>query len=155
MKNYIYLLSLSILMLITVPAISQSPLKVDKKEQYRVIAKIDTNIVSNNTLITKTEAIKSPEIEKLFKRFKVKEIQSVFRNRYNDEGKLKNLNTRYSLSGWYQIMFPQEKSTHEFIRLLKKKEGIQNAYIETPVRFRPAISPNDTDYGSQWHLNYP
>jgi subtilisin family serine protease len=142
-------------MLISYPAISQFPLKVDKKEQYRIIAKIDTKIVSNNTLTVKTGAIKSFDIQELFKRFKVKKIQSVFRNRYNDEGKLKNLNTRYSLSGWYQIMFPQEENTHEFIHLLKKKEGIQNAYIETPVRVRPAISPNDTDYGSQWHLNYP
>lgn len=142
-------------MLITVPVISQSPLKVDKKEQYRVIAKIDTNIVSNNKLVTKMEAIKSPEIKKLFRRFKVKEIQSVFRNRYDENGKLKNINNRYNLSGWYQIMFPEEENTREFIHLLKKKERIQNAYIETPVRFRPAISPNDTDYGSQWHLNYP
>ena len=86
-------------MLISYPAISQFPLKVDKKEQYRIIAKIDTKIVSNNTLTVKTGAIKSFDIQELFKRFKVKKIHSVFRNRYNDEGKLKNLPTLYSLSG--------------------------------------------------------
>jgi len=105
MKNYLYLFSLSILMLIAFPAISQSPLKVSLKQPYRVIAKIDTNLVSNNTLTTKTDAIKSIEIEQLFRRFNVNEIQSVFRNRYNEAGKLKNINNPYNLSGWYQIIF--------------------------------------------------
>jgi len=155
MKNYVYLLSLNILIFITLPVISQSPFPEDSKQHYRIIAKIDTNIVSTNSLITKAEAIKSPEIKKLFKRYNVKEIHSVFRNRYVDEGKIKNNNKRYNLLGWFQIMLPEKENTSEFIHLIKKEEVIQNAYIETPVSIKPSVIPDDPNYGSQWHLNYP
>ena len=56
-------------------------------ENLRVIAKFDKKIVPCNILITKMENIQSENIRKLLERFNVLELQSVFRNRYNNDGK--------------------------------------------------------------------
>jgi subtilisin family serine protease len=127
-------------------------------ENLRVIAKFDEKIIPGNTLITKTENIKSESIRKLLERFNVLELQVVFRNRYNNDGKLKKPMTDKSrnkiyLGGWQEILLADISKAAELVDLLKKEEGILEAYIEKPFFLKPCIAPDDTEYGNQWHLN--
>ena len=130
-----------------------SSIKNEADERLRIIVNLDTAIVSGSTLITNTSNIQYENIRKLFIRFNVKELQAVYRNRYNEKGNLKPCTNTDSTGIWQQIIMNDYSRAPEFINLLKKEKGVLNAHIERPLPFKPCVAPNDAEYQSQWHLN--
>ena len=132
-------------------------INLKSNKNLRVIVKFSEKIIPDNTLITQIETIQSVRIRKLLKRFNVKELQSVFRNRYDNDGVLKPMTnknrTPWKLSGWKEIVLADKSNAPELVDLLRKSKGILQVYIEKPVLIRPYIAPDDPKYGDQWHLS--
>ena len=131
----------------------QSSIKHETDDRMRIIVNLDTGIIPDNTLITQTSNIMQENIRELFIRFNVKEIQAVYRNRYNEKGNLKLCTNTESTGTWQQIIMNDYSRATKFINLLKKENNVLNAYIERPLLFKPCVAPNDAQYLNQWHLN--
>jgi len=129
----------------------------NSNENLRVIAKFSENIISGTTLITKTKSIQSKSLRELFKKYNVKELHAVFRNRYNERGKLKSVTNKNSNKGglntWQEVLLSGNKNANEFVELLKKEKGIIKTYIEKPIFLKSFIAPDDPTFQFQWHLN--
>jgi hypothetical protein len=69
---------------------TQNNIKHQANERLRIIVNLDTNIVSDKTLVTHICNIKQSNIQKLFTMYKVTELQAVYRNRYDGKGHLKS-----------------------------------------------------------------
>lgn len=132
---------------------TQSRIKHEADDRMRIIVNFDTTIIVDNTLITHAINVRPDNIRELFMRFKINEIQAVYRNRYNEKGNLKPRTNTESTGTWQQIIMNDYSRATEFINLLKKEKGVLNAYIERPLLFKPCITPNDAEYQNQWHLN--
>lgn len=137
---------------------TQSSIKHEADERLRIIVKLDTTIISGNTLVTQTCNIKQKNIRELFLRFNVQELQAVYRNRYNEKGHLKSGINAKSTETWQRIILNDNNEASVLVALLKKGKVALNAYIERPLSFKPCIAPNDSLYSNQWHLrsiSYP
>lgn len=125
---------------------------------YRLIVKFDNEIFKSSTEFTNVQNIQSDRIKEIMELYNVKTLQAVFRNRYDDNGNLKNTNITSSeqfsdLNCWQEIIIPDFNHSEEVVNILNNEKGIQTAYIEYPVFVKPSIAPNDAQYLNQWHLN--
>jgi len=125
---------------------------------FRIIVNIDNEIFTSNTEVSNVHTIQSERIKEIMKSFDIKTLRAVFRNRYDDNGVLKNSNINTlkqfnDLNCWQEIIITDYGKTQEIIKILNKEAGIKTAYVEYPIIIKPCISPNDTQFGNQWHLN--
>ena len=131
--------------------------KNNSNENSRVIVKFSSGTISEKTLITKTESIQSQSLREIFTKYNVKELRAVFRNRYDDRGKLKHNTNKNSnkedLNNWQEVLISGNQNANKFVELLKKVKGISKSYVEKPILFKPFIIPDDPTYQSEWHLH--
>jgi hypothetical protein len=123
---------------------------------FRLIVKFNKNISDNDCLTVWLDDLHFQNIKKHIQYYGVKKMQSVFRNRYTNEGKLKlnQINTAQSkeLALYYQILIDDKEDAKELAEVLKKEGEVELAYIEYPINIKPCIVPNDAEYVRQWHL---
>jgi len=130
-----------------VSAQQETKANIKSNKSLRVIAKFDKKTVPGNILITKTEYIQSENnqsenIRNLFEQFNVIEIQAVFRNRYTNDGILKETIPNKSsihFGGWQELILSDISRAPELVDFLNKEEGVIEAYIEKPVLLKPCI----------------
>lgn len=158
MKRYFYFLAIFLLgLILAFYFIQQSRNKTDIPDSdFRLIVKFNKNISDNDYLTVCSDDLHFQNIKKHIQYYGVKKIQAVFRNRYTNEGKLKlnQINTTQSkeLALYYQILIDDKEDAQELAEVLKREGEVELAYIEYPINIKPSIVPNDTQYGSQWHL---
>lgn len=138
--------------------VNHSDTKHEIDGRFRIIANLDTSIISGNTLITSVNNLQQKNIQKLFTMFNVSELQAVYRNRFDVKGHLKVGIVSSSTGTWQQIILNDNNDARRLVALLKKEKGVLNVYIEKPITIQPCIVPNDPLYTNQWHLrsiSYP
>lgn len=161
MKRYYYftIIILALILTITFTFQSEKDKVVVKDNNFKLIVKFAENIDKGDRLCVKPDDLLSENIKKLLKQYNVKEIYAVFRNRYDNNGNLKSTKINSSkskeLSYYRRILINNKENAQKLAELLRKEKDILKAYIEEPVFFKPAVTPNDSDYNSQWHLNDP
>lgn len=125
-----------------------------------VLLKFEEGLFSPNTCFHDAKDISSPSVRRIFKRYRVKSMEAVFKNRYSETGRLKkelSKSNSYFLEGWQKIGFDSKEVAENFITTIRKQPGVEHVLFDEPFRFTPDIAPNDPEYqnNNQWHLNDP
>lgn len=150
-------LFLSLLFISAQPPKTTAVVPVSLKDQT-ILVNIIPGFLSENNYQQQANAIEDKQLREVFDNFEITTLRSVFRNRYNDEGKLKEPlpQTRKSLlSGWFELELGHSFDADELICSLKQLTVVIDAMVDISLPLRPDIAPNDTNFGSQWHLNNP
>lgn len=104
------------------------------------------------------DEIPNSELKNFLVDYEINHLQSVFSNRYNENGLLKEeyKNTdKHLLKGWFELEINNFYCFPDFIAKLELFDEILHADEEEPIPLEPALIPNDPDYPLQWHLNNP
>ncbi|MFT3737646.1 MAG: S8 family serine peptidase [Breznakibacter sp.] len=123
-----------------------------------VLVKLPPGILSEENYEHPVKEIGDKCLQKRLSKFGITTLRSVFRNRYNEQGRLKEEVTssgKSLLSGWFELSLSSAFDTGEFITMLKQQNSVIDAVVDVPLSLKPDIAPNDVNYGSQWHLNNP
>lgn len=140
----------TLFILISIPFLIKS-LKQAKKHpsQFKLIVKFDKNIVKVNKLVITPEELKPRLLKEFLKKNKVREIQAVFRNRYDRDGKKKFEIKSNDLELYRQIIIGDKPKALALVNQLNHFSGVAQAYIEEPFHIKPSFTPNDVNYISQ------
>lgn len=123
-----------------------------------MLVKLSPGVLSEENFSHPVTGIENMSLQRILSKYKVADLRSVFKNRYNEYGKLKEevcQSGKNLLSGWFELDLDNEFATTEFIGMLKQLDVVVDAFIDAPLPMLPDIIPNDTNYGNQWHLNNP
>ncbi|MCX7593627.1 MAG: S8 family serine peptidase [Fischerella sp.] len=129
-------------------------------ENIKVIVKFRTGVFSPEKFQHTIEEILSDSVQSVFKEFDVEFMEAVFRNRYDDSGRIKaevlKFSNPYFLEGWRVVTLSKDLA-NVFITKLKQLDEVEEVFIQEPMRIKAAIAPNDPNYagGGQWHLDDP
>jgi len=133
--------------------LSENDLHPKDYNYYSLIVKIsDTN--SDEDFVLKTKNIRNSKIRRILRKYNVRELPAVFINRYDEYGKLKP-GHEYSdkISCYRRFSMNDRAKITALANLLSYLEGVTETYVVKPIQIKPSISPNDTYYENQWHLN--
>jgi subtilisin family serine protease len=156
MKTLFYLLLAVVIVLATLLSpqrITEKNNVFIKKESYLI--KVKDGVINDLHLINDINEVESKALRNLLKKLGVKHITNVFKNRYDQLGRLKtNLKTSLSeLNEWYLIEIPVSDEPFNLIEELLDNPEIINVQLDIPIKLKPDVFPNDIFYNSQWHLN--
>src|SRR3972149_1607361 len=159
---YCFLLSIAIITSSSYEVSNSKPtinINEKKNTNFKIIVNFDKRVISEKFLVNEIPNIQSVGIRQILRQFNISNLKAVFTNRYDENGLLKPLlnktiNQNFN-ENWQQIRMDDRNRAIELVNLLKKERGILNAYIEIPLPLKPCVAPNDPNYSSQWHLNYP
>ncbi len=129
-------------------------------EDLKVLIKFKEGQFSPEVYEHNIDDINSFRVRGIFKDFCLFTMKAVFKNRYDENGRLKqNLpaSNQYYLEGWQEILFTSKYQAEHFITTIIEQPEIEQALIEEPILIKAAIAPNDPEYvnNNQWHLNNP
>jgi hypothetical protein len=97
------------------------------QENIRVIAHFDESIIMGTTINTPISGVHSESIRNLLSHFKVKGLQAVYRNRYNQEGLLKQMpnkgKPKDDFLAWQEIIMSDNSFALELVNQLKKEKS--------------------------------
>ena len=137
--------------------------KPTEKAEYThmdVMIKLKDGILSTDRLRHGIDQVASNELQLLFYKYGISSIECVFSNRYGEDGKLKsNLADQNpnQLENWQRVKLPSAAEAKSFLADTKFLASVDQAQLDEPFEFKPAVAPNDPDYnlGYQWQLNDP
>lgn len=156
MKKMLYSLLLLALASSLYLALFNNTSQKKPSRENTIIVKLSPGIVSDEKLTHALKEINQNDLSKLLHKFGIASLSSVFRNRYGEQGRLikKTLASgKQLLNGWFEMRLNEEFDAEDFVDQLRKQDGVIYASIEKPMPLKPAVAPNDSNYGSQWHLN--
>jgi len=126
----------------------------NNKSNYRVLLKLDKNIDDGNLLRISYQDLKSKSIRRILKKHGINYLVSVFKNRYTADGELKpDLKYPNTASIWRIIPMEDSVKAEKLAKILSSEKGVLLATIEKPVKLKPCIQPDDSEYENQWYLN--
>ena len=122
----------------------------------RVIIKFKSLITKVDKEIIKPSHVNDEYLRNTLNKYNIENIYSVYRNRYSKNGYLKKNYSKSldSTSYYYRyINLKENVMPSNLMSELEQSLLIDYIYIEESIEIKPSISPNDSDYNYQWHLN--
>jgi subtilisin family serine protease len=132
--------------------------KGEKSTPMGVLVKFKEGIISPLKVQHATDELNSASLQAIFTKYGVSSMACVFKNRYDAKGLLKqNLakDNGHLLENWQLVLLPSLAEAKQFMDNLKKESDVVHIQLDEPFEFKPAATPNDQYYTSnfQWHLN--
>lgn len=135
---------------------------LEKEQTYNdnigetILIELRGGVLSNELLEYDLGAIKDSDLRKTLQKFKVNSIRSVFEHRYEVNGHLKQSikdSEKIVLKNWFKISLSDQFSSDDLMAEMDKMESVIHTMLNSPIKLDFDATPNDTNFGQQWHLN--